>query len=78
MASKKYSNGDKIACPYCGAKGAVSYSHDALIVVHRLEWRDVIAQGSGKTVKAEVLVDACSDMGKMGAVTREREEEDFV
>lgn len=65
MAQKKYSNGDKLVCPYCGRKGTAAFSHDDLMVVHHTEFRDIPTANDG-TVRAEVLVDGCSKFGKMG------------
>lgn len=66
MAEKKFTNKEKIVCPYCGKQGTVMMSHSDLAVVHKVEWRDVIVSATGKTIKAEVLVDGCSNLGKMG------------
>ena len=66
MAQKKHSNGDRIACPYCGAKGTAAYSYDDLLVVHKTEWRELPGRNGG-TIRAEVWVDGCSRFGKITA-----------
>lgn len=74
MADKKFSNNEKIACPFCGKHGTVMMSHNDMSVVHKREWRDVIVSVTGKTIKAEVLVDGCSNLGKMGILVDTEEE----
>ena len=63
---KKYSNNEKIKCPFCGRTGTVMMSHSYLSVVHRTERREITSPHTGNKYKAEILVDGCSKLGKMG------------